>query len=365
MKVDLYQLSNANLKLEQALKIAKSKDYKPKSEFYTQICTILSSDSRTYKYILITELLAKSCCNDINPICLQIESNLPGAYDARQFCKKYFVPFENKYLNNVLGGSNDPLVSNPARNPELSVNNKYRGEKVKRILTYLCDFLPKVKSSELAFLALTDAIYYTLQLARNKENTISSLKEKNVNLFNIENFIKELLKQSCGGESLVLSIGTLLTLYSNIIDGDCKIDVHKVNQSGASSNEISDIDFYKDGNIFYAIEAKDKDFSAPDVKNAVLKSIAGGCSKLMFITGPHATLKDSTYDFLINDAIKDGVYLTFLSYSTFTKIMLALIPQPIPNETVKIIFDIADKAKFKDSTITHIINTAKNTTLID
>lgn len=364
MKIDSSKLIQASNKLEQALNSAKVENFEPKSQFYLQICNVLDSDYRTYKYILITALLAKSCCNDINTICLQLESNLPGAYDARQFCKKYFVPFENKYLDNVLGGSNDPLVSNPARNPELLITNKCRGEKVKNLLSSLCDFLPEINSSELAFSALTDAIYYTLQLAKKKENIISSLKEKTVDFFTIENFITELVKNSCGGESLVLSIGTLLTLYSDIIDGNCKIEVHKVNQSGASSNEVSDIDFYRNENIFYSIEAKDKDFSAPDVKNAVLKSISGGCNRLMFITGPHASLKDSNYNSLINDALKYGVYLTFISYSSFTKIMLSLMHQPIPNKTLEIIFNIANEAKFKDSTIQHIINTAKNTGII-
>ena len=44
--------------------------------------SILSASHKTYKYVLVTGILAKATCPAANPITLQAGAELKGAYDA-------------------------------------------------------------------------------------------------------------------------------------------------------------------------------------------------------------------------------------------------------------------------------------------
>jgi hypothetical protein len=63
---------------------------------------ILTAQDVTYKYILITGLLAKRTNARVHPRALQARSSLPGAYDARSLCHSVVVSFE-KTKGNLFG----------------------------------------------------------------------------------------------------------------------------------------------------------------------------------------------------------------------------------------------------------------------
>jgi len=90
------------------------------------IKTVLYGTHKTYKYILVNGLLAKATNHKINPIALQSGANIKGAYDARSLCHNVLVPFERDFLQNVLGGSNEPFLNKPARFTQLSTENAVR-----------------------------------------------------------------------------------------------------------------------------------------------------------------------------------------------------------------------------------------------
>ena len=64
------------------------------------------------------------------------------------------------------------------------------------------------------------------------------------------------------------------------------VEVHPVNQCGASSHEISDLDIYVDGVLVSSNELKDKDYTEPDVRHAADKVLQSGGNKMLFIEGP-------------------------------------------------------------------------------
>lgn len=80
----------------------------------------------TYKYILVTALASKATDESINPLCLQVKSELPGAYDARSICHGVIVRFDMEVLAKALGDSNEPFLNKPARFSELSTTNAVR-----------------------------------------------------------------------------------------------------------------------------------------------------------------------------------------------------------------------------------------------
>ena len=111
---------------------------------------ILCASHKTYKYVLVTGILAKATCPAANPITLQAGAKLKGAYDARSLCHKVLVPFERDFLHNILGGSNEPFLNKPARFTHLSKNNAVRKGQDKETLLLLINTLGSIKNSKVA-----------------------------------------------------------------------------------------------------------------------------------------------------------------------------------------------------------------------
>ncbi|MCY9111217.1 restriction endonuclease, SacI family [Bacillus atrophaeus] len=367
MTIKGLNFSEAKKVINSAYSIASKYDFIPKSKYKNDIYTVLNENHLTYKYILVNALLAKASFPEINPLCLQKQSKLKGAYDARSLCHQILVPFEKEKLFGALGSSNEPFLNKPARVPELSPTNPVRKGRDSRILELLCILLPNITTREIAFEALTDALYYALQLVKDKEEMIGSLTINIPSFFEIEEFIHELLSKSFGGESLALAIGSLMEVFTDSLEGTTRVEVHVVNQSGASSKEISDIDVYLNNEILYAIEAKDKDYEPKDVFHAVQKTAESQCSRLMFVTGPRGKLINSVLSHaeLINQASDKGVYLTFLSYRAFTKMVLSLSLVKSIEEFFQILLDISDGARLKSQTVAHVIEVATRTGIVE
>ena len=85
-----------------------------------KIKSVIRGETISYKYALLTQLLAKVVNPNVNALVLQKKAGIKGSFDARSFCKKVVVEFEREYLENVLGGSNDPYVSKPLRREMIS-----------------------------------------------------------------------------------------------------------------------------------------------------------------------------------------------------------------------------------------------------
>jgi len=90
-------------------------------QLLNKIRLIIRSNTMSYKYALLTQLLAKLVDPHLNALALQKKARLPGSFDARSFCKNTIVRFERSSLRNVLGGSHDPYVSKPLRHEAVSL----------------------------------------------------------------------------------------------------------------------------------------------------------------------------------------------------------------------------------------------------
>lgn len=351
--------------LKNATQRATTTGYSFQSPFAKDIQKVLFGTHLTFRYILVTALLAKATNPKINALCLQAGSQLDGAYDARSLCHGLLVPFERKYFDGGLGSSNEPFLNKPARAPELAPSNPVRRGNDQMLLNLLCSFLPQIQTQQEAFDALTDAIVCCVAkfLQIKKSSTVQAVKVPT--LTEMDFFLNNLLEQACGGESLVLALGALIKLHSTALAGKIKVEVHVVNQSGASSKEVSDIDVYLNGNLLYAFEAKDKSYTQEDVTHAVRKVADSGFDRLIFVSGPRAVLQGSSKQELVDNASKRGVYLTFMSHSEFIRLYLAQIPPTSIELFFTTLMATTREARMKDDTITHLQNTARKHGLIE
>lgn len=322
---------------------------------------VLDNTHLTYKYVLVNALLAKATNENINPLCLQKKSLLPGSYDARTICHDVLVQFEKEQLGKALGGSNEPFLNKPARFTDLDKGNAVRAGRDKEILDSLCDNLPTIKTKNEAFSCLVYALTKLIQIKKEKEQLTSftlSLGEADNETAKLHKFLHDLLSQNFEGEILTLVVAGLFELFLYDVPNHL-VEVHPVNESGASSKEVSDLDVYVNGNIYVSNELKDKPFTDHDISHAADKVIAAGKMQMNFIFGRHGGCSPEVARAVTATYLRKGFLLNIIHVDVFVKTMLPLIQNVDCEKFLKFILKSARDTKFKETTINFILETAQ------
>lgn len=334
-----------------ALDEAKNKIYSPQSEWKNEIKLIILGNHLTYRYILITGLLGKATNENVNPLALQASSKLEGAYDARSLCHTVIVPLERKLLDRCLGGSNEPFLNKPARFTEISLSNAVRRGGDTEKLKHLHNILSGMGDSATAYNSLCDALYFT---ALRCKTTIVQLPNKFLGKAvrtRVTQFADYFLCRSIEGQTSPILLGALLQLYYSELSSNYQVIVHPVNQSGASSKEISDIDVLLCNKVILSIEVKDKHFREQDVDHAVHKVAKAGQDILILAIGPRGLLVNSTEGEMLHKASEQGVDLIFVKLIDMAKQLLSLTRNVNVEKFFKILIDYAQSARVKDEVI--------------
>ncbi len=319
---------------------------------------VIDNKHLTYKYVLFTEILSKAADESINTLCLQKKSKLPGAYDARTVCHKVIVPFEMEVLNKVLGGSNEPFLNKPARFPELSKTNAVRRGNDKKILYSLVDNLPKIKTSDDAYQCLVYLLCKLMKMRDAEAKSMNFALDDNTNLpAHLIRFIGKALEQSYEGEVLTLLVaGVYHLLYLNT--PNAKVEVHPVNQSGASGREVSDLDIYISGKLISSNELKDKDYAETDVRHAADKVIKAGGNHMLFIAGPRAHQIGNFSQQIEQEYMDKNFLLKIVPARMFFYLMLTMRTVDT-KEFIRFILQVAHDTKFKEEVIDYLYKLAE------
>lgn len=338
----------------------KQASWKPRSPQSDCIESVILGTHKTYRYILLTGLLAKSTNSDVDALALQVSAGSTGAYDARSLCHSVIVPTERKLLDNRLGASNEPYLNKPARFPTLSTSNAVRRGNDTLMLEAAIEALSTLADAQQARTALMDCLYWIFE--RPAPSILANLTGNVAENSNSEFLLcaKDIVNQSMEGESCAIIAGVSFSLYGQQTKKQLNVKVHKVNQAGSSSKEISDVDVYEEENLVFTAEIKDKAFTKDDVQHAVSKCQAAGFPSLIFITGLNATLKDATTHELISHYHESDFNLYFIDVLSFFSSVLALSFVLSPKDFIQWIDYHADQAKIKDTTKAHILTCLSN-----
>jgi len=315
---------------------------------------VIDNTHLTYKYILFTAILSKATDESINPLCLQKHSTLPGAYDARTVCHKVIVPFEMEVLRKALGGSNEPFLNKPARFPELDKGNAVRRGNDQAILNALCDNLPLISTSGDAYQCLVYLLCKLIKIRDEKDSLTRFTIEDSMDLpAKLMQYINEALKVSYEGEVLTLMVaGVYHLMYLN--NPNAIVEVHPVNQSGASGREVSDLDIYINGRLVSSNELKDKGYAETDVRHAADKVINAGGTSMLFIEGPRGEKSGNFIDTVQNDYMSRDFMLRILSYKIFLSVTVPSLENTDCEEFVRFILKTARETKFKEEVIVYL-----------
>jgi len=344
--------------LERAVAASRVEGFEPSSKFKDAIKGIVCGGHLTYRYVLTTALLAKAVERNANPLVLQAGAGVLGAYDARSLCHKVIVPHEARLLDNGLGGSNEPYLNKPARFKTLSLSNAVRAGNDKRTLIALHSALSRLQSSQEAFLALRDLVYIARKQKASQTAEITQVVGRALGgRTAVIAFLRGLISASVHGETSALVAAALLWIMGISRSQKWTIQIHPVNESGTSSNEIGDIDVYSDGKLIITAEVKDKTFKLHDVEHAVDKVKAAGHHTLHFIRGPRGSVADSSDQELIEMSGNKGVELLISDLGCLIDDVVSFAPPSLGlKQVAEQVTKYAKQARVKAETLHQIAN---------
>ena len=325
-----------------------------KTQWDIEIGNIINGTHKTYRYILITALLAKATNSKINPLSLQAKAEIIGAYDARSLCHSVLVPLESELLDRSIGGSNEPFLNKPARYQTVSLSNPVRAGKDKKLLENLYTVLSEIKTSKEALESLHISIKYVLEKSSIHNKALSIISNSNDSYLKIIEFIQIFVDKSIEGQVAAITTGTVLSLYYDSHDG-YKVITHPVNQSGASSKEVADIDIKKDGLIFKAFEIKDKAFSKYDAEHSAIKASKYGLKSIIFIIGKNIKYESIFLDNISKEILdKTNINVIFIDIINFTKSIIAISGNNNFGKFVETLNLCAKNTRVKEEVFEHI-----------
>lgn len=344
-------LKTAALILDRALTEAQNVD----DERGRIVDKILKGPHKTYRYILVTALLGKATNAKVDILSLQVGDGTNGKYDARSLCHKVIVPFETVKLPGCLGSSNEPFLNKPARFVSISKTNAVRAGRDYETLCDLITVLAEIKDSETAYKYLKSA------MACMKEISAAYISKFSIGdiIVNISDFaqlvldyIYKLTDHALDGEACTLIVAELEKLY---LGKDFKVVPHKVNESGASSKEVGDIDiFNKDNELVNSIEVKDKDFNENDVIHAINKFRAAHLSTSMFVYGKKVSFDEDAVFNTLKTVGREGHYCCLISILNYAKLRIADLKTVTIRDFIDGLLKFARVVNAKDNTISEI-----------
>jgi hypothetical protein len=351
--------------LAAAILAAKSANFSPRHPKANFIAEVMLGRHLTYRYVLFTNLLAKATNGAANGLVLQAGADLPGAFDSRSLCHKVVVDFDRDahQLAGKLGRSNEPYLNKPARYTTLSAENAVRRGYDRNILERCIDVLGGLAGQADARAALLDAIYYTMQRDALVAEVAESTGDASLHS-SLWNFAREVTSVSNEGESCAIVTGLAFYLIGRANHQAFDIRVHPVNQAGASSREVLDVDVYQSGVLIHTAEVKDKIFTLNDVDHAAAKVAASGLGGFYFICGPRSGGAAAGGAFISAIANK-GIRVSFVDVEQFFSTCIGLTPNDLNVDEVWRFIDASmSAARVKDVTRSHIFLCAQRAELI-
>lgn len=321
-------------------------------EIGQKISEILLGTHKTYRYILVTALLAKATNGEVNILSLQKGDGEAGKYDARSLCHKVLVPFETLKLPGCLGSSNEPYLNKPARFVSLSLTNAVRRGRDFQTLSDVIDVLSNISSSSAAYKYLKSALSVMKDVSKEYVSKFSvgdALIDISEFSQLVLDYIYAITEHSLEGEVCPLIVSQLEQMY---LGKDFKVEPHKVNQSGASSKEVGDIDVYdKNKKLIYSIEVKDKDFSKQDVAHAITKFRQADLSTSLFVYGKNVSFDEDEVFQLLKEIGREGHYCCLISILHYAKLRICDLKTLTIRDFVDGLLKFAKVINAKDDTI--------------
>ena len=323
--------ARASIILAEAWELALMQDIETSSdsELVRDIDQIFASSEIGYKKAVIIQTVGKAADPSLDAQSLQKGAGNEGSWDAREFAKRVFVPW-NSATGSPLGTAPDPYVSNQFR--QLRFDNSIRKQRKSkadfdatlRILESVNATKSSVESEKILLEILTGlrrflngrTFEYPLPNRSSLADTLCCLAE--------------FLTSASGGARLQ---AVTLALFSGLREfGISYADIRSghVNAADASSGGAGDIEFtLLDAKV--AVEVKDRPLTFAEIETSVEKSRIAGMTELIFVVNKprgslfHPATDETASNELAARQFSTGLNVYFEPFSDLSRSVLMLL----------------------------------------
>lgn len=250
---------------------------------------VLGSRTKTWPYILMTQLLGKATDERVHILSMHKSSGLDGAWDARSLCEHVITKndgFEATVLGGILGGVKQPYNNSPGQKPFLSKENKTMKSHIP-IRDAIIDGLQMIEGADDAkkclgyFLRVCNTM---MKQVISDETVPEKANLKPVDLARFRTFLTKLAERGRDGEGLSIAVALVLSTVFKEEDG-YGIVLYPINTSRQRGGGHEDLEVYFGAEKYAAMELKDKPFAASEVSAAAEKAWDSGFARFGFIYG--------------------------------------------------------------------------------
>jgi len=253
-----------------------------------QIIQAEKRGTRTFRYILLTNVLAKAVNPDIHALALKDQSDLEVSFNSGGLATNVVTEWE-KDNGERLGGSNEPRTASIYyRQSEL--NEDYDAQ-IKDLYQTLIRVLSELQEqSENGSLEPLNVLRQTLSAVSLLEpTTVSYSNPPEVSYIELEEVVQEYLERSGTGERLAaVAAGVLDAQYFQADRSEVYIKVDHVNVADESSSAAGDIEVFEsdeEGHLIRAAEVKDKPATKSDIQHSISTGREHELDEYLFIIG--------------------------------------------------------------------------------
>ena len=292
----------------------------------TAIRRVTRSSTKTYRYVLPTQLVAKLADPLLDSRCVQASRGGTGAFDARSVCQEVIVPFDAAN-HSVLGGSPEPYVNNPLRVPEITARYASQ-QKNKKGWQDLCDVLHAVETrsspsfTRRVLLQVMGEVYDLLQ-----EVTIRYPVPKRISLESCMLLSENFLSQRSGGDRPLALASALFTTVGKRFRLFNVVQRRSINAPDAASGQVADVECLSQaGEVIIAVEVKDQELTVKHISDKLPRMRERGVSEFFFLVrGGVASSEQAEARKLLQKEFASGHNLYVFDILAFARGTLALL----------------------------------------
>lgn len=245
------------------------------------IVRCINSTTKSYRYVLPTQLLAKLTDPSLDARAVQGGASSSGSFDARSFCHTHIVPFD-RANHNVLGGSPEPYVNNPLRIPAINLDalSAQRNKNGFQDLITVLDFVEDQPDKTAAIL---NYVLHAIQARMTDVHIVYPVPNR-ATAHDVSEIISSYLTARTGGRRLQAvaaalfdSIGTQFGVFDRVNTGH-------INRADSAAGDVADLDCVDEsGNTVLAVEVKDRRLTIREVQDKLPTVRARGVAEVLYV----------------------------------------------------------------------------------
>jgi hypothetical protein len=313
------------------------------SDLINKIRSIIRGETVSYRYALLTQLLAKVVDPNVNALALQKGAGIQGAFDARSFCKETVVKFERNYLENILGGSPDPYVSKPLRHKMISLDviKEIRDKEGWKALYEILKKVEDKRDVEFARNVLKQALLEVRKLQAEVWASMQISISRSPTLTELVDAINKFLAKPSEGARVQAVVYALLRVINNRIKAFKDIKVAKSTVADKFAGKVTDIECISEsGKVEIGVSVTEL-LDDNKLEEELNKCIRKGVGKLILIAHKIDLSQDARAK-LVNFMRSNKIDVAIEDLACFVSIFTTLLNSEMRSDLIK---EIAETLK--------------------